>query len=993
MTTQEKLRELLNYIPDSKRKKILSDSKFRSYRIKGYDALKKVPPKALVALLDRSKIENFFQDFCQEVEFDTLGTIYKSKEKLPTLTKENMTGILAFYLRNNFEISELKAKNIDIFDKEDSFTQLRLPLDDALSTPESDLEGSESMTKKYLGYILKQNSYFLNFYPVFVIENNKLVKIDDPYSEFPQKGNIYLYSGPNQKIHSEDLFVENQAAILEFSQEDLLANLKGDQLNQTEQKLDVNILKNKNHIYQLCSMEIYPVVHSSEKIEFKNKTISIIENNINSEDKVFIESDNILYGPYRVDTKVSPFQIKLPVVASGVITCWKPKEGKVGDNYIQFANDYTSNIICLSDFKQERIDVKSDEELLKDFIRSINRSSALSAKKISENSVDEYIIDADAFKDVSSEIAEARKQKLLEFVTNNNKLESNLADVAGAMANLIAQHGDDDEFRPLLEEILKSRDLSGRIQSLEIVRDKVEKEQELLDSIQNQIKRETENLEQLKTEKVQVIRDGQIKNEIDELSKKRDELEAEIKDLHKYKNVQDLDFELQYKSRQKTELEDQIKERKDQYTKIERELKNSIEEKIKQTQSISKITDIAFEGMLADKLFQAANSWNEVNRKGEYQRIANVMDSGTFTDESLNVIESVINRVKHYRSAYSDNDIINIFICLTQGFLTVFSGEPGTGKTSICNIVAHILGLTNMQTRSKQQKIELPSEYNIDRYVAVSVERGWTSKRDFIGYYNPLSKQFETANKALCDGLNVLNQEGVNSKYPFIILLDEANLSPMEYYWADFMNICDSDSTVRQISLGKDIQLQIPQTLRFVATINNDHTTEVLSPRLLDRASIIQLPDADFNSEDCMDFTDVEPQTISWHQLQDTFGGALEIDFSTKVKDIYEELRDLFERVKINISPRTEKAIRLYWSAGQRLFKKADDETNPDIVALDYALAQKVLPRINGSGIIYADTLKQLEEKCSMYNLSKCASLLEDILERGENAMNYYQYF
>ncbi len=24
-----------------------------------------------------------------------------------------------------------------------------------------------------------------------------------------------------------------------------------------------------------------------------------------------------------------------------------------------------------------------------------------------------------------------------------------------------------------------------------------------------------------------------------------------------------------------------------------------------------------------------------------------------------------------------------------------------------------------------------------------------------------------------------------------MILLDEANLSPMEYYWADFMNICD----------------------------------------------------------------------------------------------------------------------------------------------------------------------------------------------------------
>lgn len=28
-------------------------------------------------------------------------------------------------------------------------------------------------------------------------------------------------------------------------------------------------------------------------------------------------------------------------------------------------------------------------------------------------------------------------------------------------------------------------------------------------------------------------------------------------------------------------------------------------------------------------------------------------------------------------------------------------------------------------------------------------------------------------------------------KLPFVVLLDEANLSPMEYYWADFMNVCD----------------------------------------------------------------------------------------------------------------------------------------------------------------------------------------------------------
>lgn len=148
-----------------------------------------------------------------------------------------------------------------------------------------------------------------------------------------------------------------------------------------------------------------------------------------------------------------------------------------------------------------------------------------------------------------------------------------------------------------------------------------------------------------------------------------------------------------------------------------------------------------------------------------------------------------------------------------------------------------------MPETSENKSIKKAKEnYYINRYVAVSVERGWTSKRDFIGYYNPLSKQFEAANKQLCDGLRILNQEGRASKYPFVVLLDEANLSPMEYYWADFMNACDLDSVTKYLELGKDFELKIPQTLRFVATINNDHTTELLSPRLLDRAFIITLP-------------------------------------------------------------------------------------------------------------------------------------------------------
>jgi hypothetical protein len=95
----------------------------------------------------------------------------------------------------------------------------------------------------------------------------------------------------------------------------------------------------------------------------------------------------------------------------------------------------------------------------------------------------------------------------------------------------------------------------------------------------------------------------------------------------------------------------------------------------------------------------------------------------------------IIKRVTDFirNNAHRDvtsNDVANYLICITQGFITTFAGEPGTGKTSLCNIIAKALGLVT----------DIPQR----RFIDISVERGWSSHKDFIGYYNPLSKKMET---------------------------------------------------------------------------------------------------------------------------------------------------------------------------------------------------------------------------------------------------------
>lgn len=60
---------------------------------------------------------------------------------------------------------------------------------------------------------------------------------------------------------------------------------------------------------------------------------------------------------------------------------------------------------------------------------------------------------------------------------------------------------------------------------------------------------------------------------------------------------------------------------------------------------------------------------------------------------------------------------------------------------------------------------------------------------------------------------------------------------------------------------------------------------------------------------------------------------------------------------------------------------------------LGYAFAQKMLPKINGSGDDYGNSLKTLEQLFNANHFEKCATKVKEIYERGKISMNYYQYF
>jgi hypothetical protein len=319
------------------------------------------------------------------------------------------------------------------------------------------------------------------------------------------------------------------------------------------------------------------------------------------------------------------------------------------------------------------------------------------------------------------------------------------------------------------------------------------------------------------------------------------------------------------------------------------------------------------------------------------------------------------------------DEVANLLIVIQNNFLVVLSGPPGVGKTSIAYLLSEALGLK-------------------EEFLPISVARGWTSQRDLLGYFNPINSSFQPARTGLYHFLK--HGAGFDeSVTPYnLILLDEANLSPIEHYWADFLAMCDGE-TCRQINVGswrEEDNFEVADQVRFIATINNDNTTERLSHRLIDRAAIVSLPELDLRdiSPYASEGEKFDISPFSYAAMKKMFSKPEEqIDFSDIEKDNIDKIVDVLTQKdgsqRVLISPRKYNAMKKFCSIARDVFLDASP--------LDYAISQFLLPSIEGFGEDYGNRLLRLQKQIDKFPKSK--SLLQDILERGEKAHHSYSFF
>lgn len=198
----------------------------------------------------------------------------------------------------------------------------------------------------------------------------------------------------------------------------------------------------------------------------------------------------------------------------------------------------------------------------------------------------------------------------------------------------------------------------------------------------------------------------------------------------------------------------------------------------------------------------------------EYQNHIKRLDSKV--DARSISLSKIVDHVKMYAASrskplfYSDKDLRAFIAGMASSHLSILQGMSGTGKTSLPKIFSEaIMGEINV----------------------VAVESSWRDRNELLGYYNDFSKKF-TAKEFTCDLYRAGCERYKNTIY--LIVLDEMNLSRVEYYFADFLSVLEDKESNWKIKLVDTDMRQLPTeiTNEVIKALENDKSSR--SEELLD---------------------------------------------------------------------------------------------------------------------------------------------------------------
>lgn len=176
---------------------------------------------------------------------------------------------------------------------------------------------------------------------------------------------------------------------------------------------------------------------------------------------------------------------------------------------------------------------------------------------------------------------------------------------------------------------------------------------------------------------------------------------------------------------------------------------------------------------------------------------------------------------------YFDIDTVRFFISgFAASHFEILEGLSGTGKSSLPRYFAEFIGAN---------------------VLFMPVQATWRDKTSIIGFYNEFSKTYTET-----EFLSTLYEANYSPDTLNFYVLDEMNISRVEYYFADLLSVLEypvADWKLKIMSVPHDFVppvklengfVRIPENSYFVGTANRDDSTFTITDKVYDRAITLE---------------------------------------------------------------------------------------------------------------------------------------------------------
>lgn len=305
----------------------------------------------------------------------------------------------------------------------------------------------------------------------------------------------------------------------------------------------------------------------------------------------------------------------------------------------------------------------------------------------------------------------------------------------------------------------------------------------------------------------------------------------------------------------------------------------------------------------------------------------------------------------------------------------ILTGNSGTGKTRIANQFS--------------QYLEVVDDEGNKNWLLVSVGADWTDNTKVLGYYNPLADN-GAGNYVPTQILELIKRANENPDVPYFLILDEMNLSHVERYFSDFLSHMEVPDNPFVIDGHNPEEVAYPKNLFVIGTVNIDETTYMFSPKVLDRANVIEykpekndvlaLFDQDTNSNS------VNPANNGTAEAFMALADKIRYsqDNDVRAKDLFAAIYEKLAGSGFEFAFRTVAEIKKYIIASKEL--QGTDLNEDQLKAvIDEQLVQKILPKIHGNQKEIGILLNNLKAFCDENKYTDSSRKIEEMQAKLKN--------